>query len=88
MVLEAKFGNQGVDNPGKRQLVCVVRTYYRLFARAFFFFLILSCFFQNLFKFVVLCHRTWYLLRIDLRLLFIMLGAIRVYFQLANKIIL
>lgn len=24
MVLEAKFSNQGVDNPGKRQLLCVV----------------------------------------------------------------
>ncbi|VFQ71913.1 unnamed protein product [Cuscuta campestris] len=27
MVLEAKFGNQGVDNPGKRQLVCVANTH-------------------------------------------------------------
>uniref|UniRef100_A0A164X6Q5 poly(A)-specific ribonuclease n=1 Tax=Daucus carota subsp. sativus TaxID=79200 RepID=A0A164X6Q5_DAUCS len=26
VVLEAKFGNQGIDNPGKRQLVCVVHT--------------------------------------------------------------
>ena len=25
MVLEAKFSNQGADNPGKRQLLCVVR---------------------------------------------------------------
>lgn len=24
MVLEAKFSNQGADNPGKRQLLCVV----------------------------------------------------------------
>lgn len=24
-VLEAKFGNQGTENPGKRQLLCVVR---------------------------------------------------------------
>lgn len=23
-VLEAKFGNHGTDNPGKRQLLCVV----------------------------------------------------------------
>ena len=28
MVLEAKFGNQVIDNPGKRQLVCVVRYNY------------------------------------------------------------
>ncbi|KAL3534139.1 hypothetical protein ACH5RR_002600 [Cinchona calisaya] len=27
MVLEAKFSNQGVDNPGKRQLVCVANTH-------------------------------------------------------------
>nr|GMD90542.1 carbon catabolite repressor protein 4 homolog 1-like [Ipomoea batatas] len=27
VVLEAKFGNQGVDNPGKRQLVCVANTH-------------------------------------------------------------
>ncbi|CAH9100697.1 unnamed protein product [Cuscuta europaea] len=27
LVLEAKFGNQGVDNPGKRQLVCVANTH-------------------------------------------------------------
>ncbi|KAK9664629.1 hypothetical protein RND81_14G057200 [Saponaria officinalis] len=26
-VLEAKFGNQGVDNPGKRQLLCVANTH-------------------------------------------------------------
>ncbi|KAL0359404.1 UNVERIFIED_CONTAM: Carbon catabolite repressor protein 41 [Sesamum angustifolium] len=26
VVLEAKFGNHGIDNPGKRQLVCVVHT--------------------------------------------------------------
>jgi hypothetical protein len=24
-VLEAKFGNHGAENPGKRQLLCVVR---------------------------------------------------------------
>ncbi|XP_073149238.1 carbon catabolite repressor protein 4 homolog 1 [Henckelia pumila] len=27
LVLEAKFGNQGIDNPGKRQLVCVANTH-------------------------------------------------------------
>ncbi|KAK2990683.1 hypothetical protein RJ640_029358 [Escallonia rubra] len=27
VVLEAKFSNQGVDNPGKRQLVCVANTH-------------------------------------------------------------
>ncbi|KAG2686866.1 hypothetical protein I3843_09G027600 [Carya illinoinensis] len=27
VVLEAKFGNQGVDNPGKRQLLCVANTH-------------------------------------------------------------
>ncbi|XP_041028016.1 carbon catabolite repressor protein 4 homolog 1-like [Juglans microcarpa x Juglans regia] len=27
MVLEAKFSNQGVDNPGKRQLLCVANTH-------------------------------------------------------------
>lgn len=27
VVLEAKFNNQGVDNPGKRQLVCVANTH-------------------------------------------------------------
>lgn len=27
LVLEAKFGNQAVDNPGKRQLVCVANTH-------------------------------------------------------------
>lgn len=35
MVLEAKFSNQGVDNPGKRQLVCVVRSL--IFSFIFFF---------------------------------------------------
>lgn len=32
MVLEAKFTNQGADNPGKRQLLCVVRFFCCLFA--------------------------------------------------------
>ncbi|KAL0405029.1 UNVERIFIED_CONTAM: Carbon catabolite repressor protein 41 [Sesamum radiatum] len=27
VVLEAKFGNHGIDNPGKRQLVCVANTH-------------------------------------------------------------
>ncbi|KAK6124611.1 hypothetical protein DH2020_041652 [Rehmannia glutinosa] len=27
LVLEAKFSNQGIDNPGKRQLVCVANTH-------------------------------------------------------------
>ncbi|GFY95379.1 DNAse I-like superfamily protein [Actinidia rufa] len=27
VVLEAKFSNQGIDNPGKRQLVCVANTH-------------------------------------------------------------
>ncbi|KAL3625518.1 Carbon catabolite repressor protein 4 1 [Castilleja foliolosa] len=27
LVLEAKFGNQSIDNPGKRQLVCVANTH-------------------------------------------------------------
>lgn len=31
VVLEAKFNNQGFDNPGKRQLVCVVRNLVLLF---------------------------------------------------------
>jgi CCR4-NOT transcription complex subunit 6 len=26
-VLEAKFGNHGTDNPGKRQLLCVANTH-------------------------------------------------------------
>ncbi|KAL1550048.1 Carbon catabolite repressor protein 4 1 [Salvia divinorum] len=30
LVLEAKFGNQGVDGPGKRQLVCVANTHVNM----------------------------------------------------------
>ncbi|KAL2483152.1 Carbon catabolite repressor protein 4-like protein 1 [Forsythia ovata] len=30
VVLEAKFSNQGVDNPGKRQLVCVANTHVNM----------------------------------------------------------
>ncbi|KAL1820983.1 hypothetical protein DCAR_0417353 [Daucus carota subsp. sativus] len=30
VVLEAKFSNQGVDNPGKRQLVCVANTHVNI----------------------------------------------------------
>jgi len=30
-VLEAKFGNHGAENPGKRQLLCVVRELLFLF---------------------------------------------------------
>ncbi|XP_052173430.1 carbon catabolite repressor protein 4 homolog 1-like [Diospyros lotus] len=30
VVLEAKFSNQGIDNPGKRQLVCVANTHVNI----------------------------------------------------------
>lgn len=30
LVLEAKFGNQGIDSPGKRQLVCVANTHVNM----------------------------------------------------------